>query len=221
MKNNKVIIVLLVIVIILMMGIIGFGGYKYMNLQSDNNKLTDENKTITEELNKQKEATEEAKKDASTNDYSLFVKKMKEEREKFYNTKGNTVSFNETVSGYDHSNSNYSSCYTLNLKKDGTLSFYLCIESSPQEIAKNVLFYRVVELEGKESLFYVTEDGLVYNVDTHKLFQKGMYGKNVNITAFKQKSAKEIVNIIPGGDSNGACPYFVDINGNIYQYETN
>ena len=36
----------------------------------------------------------------------------------------------------------------------------------------------------------------------------------------KQKEAKEIVNIISGGNSTtiGSYPFFIDINGNIYKY---
>lgn len=54
-KTGKGLVVTLVVLIILLVGIIVFGGYKYINLQKNNDKLTDENKTITEKLNKQKE----------------------------------------------------------------------------------------------------------------------------------------------------------------------
>lgn len=68
MKNSKIIVALLVIIIILLVGIIGFGGYKYMNLQSDNDKLSAENKTITGELNKQKTEEQKVETKDNTND---------------------------------------------------------------------------------------------------------------------------------------------------------
>lgn len=39
MKNSKIIVALLVIIIILLVGIIGFGGYKYMSLDKDCNNI--------------------------------------------------------------------------------------------------------------------------------------------------------------------------------------
>lgn len=66
MKNNKIIVTLLVIIIVLLIGILGFGGYKYMELQKNNDKLTSENKNITEELNKQKEEIESLKQDSTS-----------------------------------------------------------------------------------------------------------------------------------------------------------
>jgi len=61
MKKNKVIVTLLVIITVLLIAILGFGYYKYMGLEKDYNKLTDENKAITEELNSLKEAQEQVK----------------------------------------------------------------------------------------------------------------------------------------------------------------
>jgi len=220
MKKNKIIVTLLVIMIVLLVGIIGFGGYKYMELQKDNDKLTSENKNITEELNKQKE-----EKTSATNDYSLFVKKMKEERQKLFNSETLNVDFYESVSTYSNNKG-----YGVNLTGDGVLQ--LIIGEKKTEVAKNVLLYRVVYLGNGayKSLFYITEDGFVYVANVEEV----VVG-NGKLKSVKQKSAKEIVAIIPGGsgeiykDENGktmespgaAHPFFVDINGNIYPYEYN
>ena len=222
MKKNKIIVTLLVVIIVLLVGIIGFGGYKYMELQKDNDKLTNNNKTITEELNKQKEESEKAKteqeKASSTNDYSLFVKQMKEERGRL--SKSLDYTFNENIETYY-----YHKSYSVNLTEDGVLK--LTIGSKNITVAENVILYRVVYLGNGayRSLFYVTEEGYVYTANVEELVN----GNTKSIKSVKQKEAKEIVAILPGGsgqkssdgsaiDPGIAHPFFVDINGNIYPY---
>ena len=214
-KGNKGLVVTLIIIIVLLLGCLVFGGYKYMSLQKDN-----DNKATTEELNKQNAQSGQV---STTNDYSLFVKQMKEERQKLFNSETSKVDFWESISTYAEGKS-----YAINMTGDGTLQ--LVIDEKNTEIAKNVLLYRVAYLGNGafKSLFYVTEDGSVYTANVEEVVSE-----NVKLKSVKQKSAKEIVAIIPGGsgetykDENGktietpgaAHPFFVDINGKIYQYE--
>lgn len=193
MKKN----VLFIIIIILLLGVLGFGGYKYMELEKDNDILINENKTITEELNKQKEESEKA---SATNDYSSFVKKMKESRESLNNAIGlgemtSNPFINEKIEKYG-----------IGLTKTGELS----VEN--KKIASNVLFYRAIFVGngGFRGLFYVTEDGKVYIANV----EESLYNKET-IKIKEIKGVKEIVNIIPSGAEDGQDALFVDINGNI------
>ncbi len=190
--KNKVVVTLLVIVIILLIGILGFGGYKYMNLQKDNDKLSGENKTITEKLNKQKEEIEKA---SATNDYSLFVKQLKTNRK----------SVSERIKTWGGE-----IIYLITLDSDGVLK--AGDQVSKKEVAKDVLFFRSAYYGngGYQSLYYVTEDGKAYKADVE-------YGI-VNKEAFKPqivKGVSDVVNIIASNDVGTGSVAFVDINGNI------
>ena len=195
MKKN----VIFVIIIVLLLGIIGFGGYKYMNLQKDNDKLSGENKAITEELNKQKEETEQAKteqeKASATNDYSLFVKQLKTNRK----------SVSERIKTWGGE-----IIYLITLDSDGVLK--AGDQVSKKEVAKDVLFFRSAYYGngGYQSLYYVTEDGKAYKADVE-------YGI-VNKETFKTqivKGVSDVVNIIASNDVGTGSVAFVDINGNI------
>lgn len=90
MKKNKIVVALLIVIIVLLVAILGFGGYKYMELDKDYNSLDNnykemkekldkqekENQEVTEELAKQKEETEKIKSDqntSKTNSYDKYV----------------------------------------------------------------------------------------------------------------------------------------------------
>ena len=91
MKNNKVIIVLLVIVIILMMGIIGFGGYKYMQMDKDYNKLNNDYKEIKEKLDKQEQIKEETNTNNSDESYTNTYLDILGGKQKYINKDNNEV----------------------------------------------------------------------------------------------------------------------------------
>ena len=193
-----------------------------MCLDKEYDKLKAQNKSVSEDLNKQKTENEQMKKESVINDYSLFVKKMKEERGKLFNSKTLNVNFGESARTYADNKD-----YYIDLVSDGTLN--LGINGKNTEVANNVLLYRIVYLGNGafKSLFYITEDGSVYTANVEEV----VYSQ-AKLKSTKQKSAKEIVAIIPGGsgevykDEKGrtqsgpgaAHPFFVDINGNIYSY---
>lgn len=201
--------IVFVIIIILLLGALGFGGYKYMELKEDNEdmqKMLDKPATTT-----------------TTNDYSVFVSKMKESREKLFKSDTLTVDFSESLKTYADNKE-----YYINLTGEGVLQ--LRIGDKTTEVSKDVLLYRVVYLGNGafKSLFYVKEDGFVYTANVEEVVYE-----QAKLESIKQKTAKDIVAIIPGGsgekykDSEGkiqeapgaAHPFFVDINGNIYPYE--
>lgn len=201
MKKN----IIFVIIIIILLGIIGFGGYQYMELQKDNDKLTKDNKTITEELNRQKEEIEKAKteqeKTSTTNDYSLFAKKVIEERKGLESQ----ITINEFTYNY-FLKDQIKDGYHVKLDKNGGLT------ASSKHIADNVLFFKVAYNAngGYRMLYYVTEDGKAYTSNIELALATGEKLKSYEI-----KNIKQIVNILPYGTDDGYGVLFVDINGNI------
>ena len=217
-KSNKGLVVALIIIIVLLLGGLGFGAYKYMSLDKDYSKLKNENKSISEDLNKQKEEAEKAKSEqekvSTTNDYSLFVKKMKEERAKL-NTTANGWKYVVSFPAEGDAN-DYHPAYKVNLTIDGILSV------NKKTIAKDVLFYRILYFGngGFKGIYYVSEDGKAYFSDIeYALYQKREFKTKVI------KNASNVVNILPAfvdefkdgfQGPGGSVVYFVDINGNIY-----
>lgn len=235
-KSKKIILVVLVILLLLSLGLLGFGYAKYTNINSKydelDNKYNELDKKYSEVNSKYSEATKTIDNQNKTinentgkNDYSLFVKKMKEERKRLANSKNLEVDFSDAQSVVDGTN------YGIRLKEDGILYLVKGEKNKKKEIAKNVLFYRIVYIGngGFKQLCYVTEDGSVYIANVEEAV-----AAKTSIKSVKQKDAKEIVNILPGSsgyverDNNGkiiaaqgggANPFFVDINGNIYMYQ--
>ena len=217
--------VLVVILIIALLGSVGYICYdKLLSSKTSSDKETELN-TKTEN-NSTTTETKEQTITKTSNDYSLFVKKLKESRAALFNNQKKLISFDDHEN-YDWSGDSLS--YSVLLEKDGTLK--LKYNDNERTLASNVILFRIVYLSngGYKSLCYVTEDGFVYVVKVEAAIKGETDFKSV-----KQKSAKEIVSIIPGGsgdverDDNGeivvggggaAHPYFVDINGNIYPYE--
>lgn len=65
-KSNRGLVVFLVVLVLLLLGGLGFGAYKYMELDKDYNKLIDDNKTMSEELNTTKDSLEKTNIDANS-----------------------------------------------------------------------------------------------------------------------------------------------------------
>ena len=127
-KQGKGLVAFLIILVLLLIGALGFGGYKYMDLQSDNDKLTDENKSITEQLNRGKSELEKV---STTNDYNLFVKQYKE-----------SVKSLNTNPGANYSSHNGKISYYIELTRDGKLS--VTYNEKKYSIAEHVLFFENV-----------------------------------------------------------------------------
>ncbi len=209
-KKGKGLTIILLVLLLLLVGALCFGGYKYLSLDKEYKKISNENKSIAEELKKQKETNQQV---SNTNDYNLFVKKMKEERTKLNTTSDGwkyTVSFDTSEDAND-----YHPAYTINLTTEGILSV------NKKTIANNVLFYRILNFGngGFKGVYYVTEDGTASFADVeYALYQKR------SIKVKKIDNTANIVNILPGfvdeekGNDKGPggiAVYFVDINGNI------
>lgn len=216
-KGEKVALVVFIVLFILSLGALGYGYCMYNDLNKEydsmNNKCNELNKKY-EEANKTIANQEEAiNNTTSENDYDLFVKQMKESREKLANSKN--ISFYEPGdNGYITENGSFLK-YGIDLTENGVLSVKKDGSNQKIEVAKDVLFYRLVYIGngGYKSLCYVTEDGIAYTANVESALVD-----NTKIKLVKQKETKEIVNIISGSSMDGAQPFFVDINGKIYNY---
>lgn len=223
-KGNKGFVVFLIVLILLLLGCLGFGAYKYAELNNDYNELSIDRKKVEDELNKQKEDNKKITEASQTNDYSVFVNKMKEERTKLFNTKDTDNDFSDHLRTYAKNED-----YMIYLTKDGNLQLY--IDNKKTDIDKNVILFRVVFTGNGayKTLFYVKEDGNVYSANVEEVVND-----HKKMIIKKQTKPSKIVSIMPGSstdvvkDNNGnvvqggggaAHPFFIDINGNIYSYE--
>lgn len=237
-SKNEINVKLIIIVAVLLMislAFLGFGYAKYTNINNKYDELDNKYDELDKKYNEVNSKYSEAAKtienqnktiseNAGKNDYSLFVKKMKEERKRLANSKNLEVNFSDARNDIDDID------YGINLEDDGVLYVLIGEKNKKKVIAKNVLFYRLVNVGngGYRKLCYVTEDGFVYVANIEEAISE-----KTSIKSVKQKEAKEIVNILPGSsnyvdrdnngnviarDGGGANPFFVDINGNIYLY---
>ena len=171
-----------------------------MELKKDNDKLVDENKSITEK----------AEKESSTNNYSLFVKNFKQSTQT-YLSKSKDLFYGENVKGLEDT------YYWVMLTKDGELSVSTTTSNKEEyKVADKVILYKIVHIGngGFKYLCYVTEDGAAYVANTDEAM---FYKKTIN--SKKQTKAKEIVDIISVSMEDGMEAAFVDIDGNIYPFE--
>lgn len=199
-KGNTGLIVFLIILLLVLLGGLGFGAYKYMGLDKDYNDLSKKYESAKVEVNSK---TNEV--DQSQNSYDAFVKKMKERRESVYN---NGKSIEEYIGDVYTENGENVGGVTSKLDKDGTLSItYKNHASESGKIAENVLFFKILNEDDFQYLYYVTEDGKVYSTIALAYFPKAMPDKY---------DYKNIVDILPTKDSSKGH-IFVDIDGNLYR----
>ena len=113
MKKNKVVITLLIIIIVLLVGLICFGGYKYMEMDKDYNKLNDEynsikdeNQKVAEELNKIKEELDKQKEEEATKDNSDVTEaylKILGNKQSYISKSGKNVYINDIIKNEPYS----------------------------------------------------------------------------------------------------------------------
>ena len=186
-KVTNEITVLLIVIIISLIGGLGYSYNKYNDVYSKYEALRSQ--------------TRPSEKNENNNDYVLFVEKMKEERGKL-----NTYT---SIKEYTYNwilKDELKSGYEIDLGRNGILLV------NNKEVATNVLFYRVVYVGngGYRNLYYVTEDGKVYQANVEEAI--------INNGAIKStviNNLEKIVNIIPGGSDSGYSPLFIDIDGKI------
>lgn len=204
-KSNKGLIVFLVILVLLLLGGLGFGAYKYMELDKERADLNKKYENVQKEINSK---TKEINQIENQNSYDAFIKKMKERRENVYNEGGSIEEHIEEI--YTEYGDNVGNV-TIKLAKDGLLSVtYKNFVGESGKIAENVLFFKVLNGDaGFQYLYYVTEDGKIYKTQILAYFPKGKPN---------EYSYKNIVDILPtkGIDNSDKHHTFVDIDGNLY-----
>lgn len=197
-SGNKGLVVLLSIIIVVLVGALGFGAYKYIGLDKDYNDLSKKYESAKVEVNSKTNEVDQSS-------YDVFVKKMKERRESVYN---NGKSIEEYIGDVYTENGENVGGVTVKLDKDGTLSItYKKHASESGKIAENVLFFKILNEDDFQYLYYVTEDGKVYSTIALAYFPKAVPDKY---------DYKNIVDILPTKDSSKGH-IFVDIDGNLYR----
>ena len=167
-KGNTGLIVFLIILLLVLLGGLGFGAYKYMGLDKDYNDLSKKYESAKAEVNSKTNEVDQSS-------YDVFVKKMKERRESVYN-KGKSIE--EYIGDVYTENGENVGGVAIKLDKDGTLSItYKNYASESRKIAENVLFFKILNEDDFQYLYYVTEDGKVYSTIALAYFPKAMPDK--------------------------------------------
>ena len=198
-KGNTGLIVFLIVLVLLLLGGLVFGAYKYMDLDKDYNDLTKKYESTKEVVSKTNEEEQ------GQNSYDAFVKKMKERRESVYN---NGKSIEEYIGDVYTEDGENVGGVTVKLDKDGVLS--ITYENHPKEsrkLAENVLFFRILNEDSFQYVYYVTEEGKVFSTIVLAYFPSAMPD---------EYNYKNIVDILPTKDSDKGY-IFVDIDGNLYK----
>lgn len=111
-KSNKGLIIFLVVLVLLLLGGLGFGAYKYVELDKNYNKLSSDSKIANEQLNSAKDNLEKVNKEAGDlkEGYIKFGKDYK-----IYALEQHNSATYSMIIGYDNN------LYNLNADENGTM----------------------------------------------------------------------------------------------------
>ena len=93
-KSNQGLVIALVIMIFLLVGCLGYGVYKYLSLDKEYDKLNNENKSINEQIEKQKDTVSDNSNNSSTSYKDMYLDVLAGNH-KYVNKDGKEVSISE------------------------------------------------------------------------------------------------------------------------------